>query len=64
MKGLKIIRKIFQTLAVILFIIQLIQSVNKYFEYPVVVQTSQVEFIPDRRWSGCFSINTKDNIDV
>ena len=44
MKGLKIIRKIFQTLAVILFIIQLIQSVNKYFEYPVVVQTSQVHF--------------------
>ena len=36
------IRKIFQILATILFIYQLQQSIRKYFEYPVVIQTSQV----------------------
>ena len=42
MKNMKIFRKIFQFLAVILFIIQLEQSVRKYFKYPVVVQSSRV----------------------
>ena len=42
MKTQELIRKVFQTLAVILFTIQIHQSVRKYFSYPVVVQTSQV----------------------
>ena len=42
MKNQELIRKVFQTFTVILFIVQFQQSVRKYFEYPVVVQTSQV----------------------
>ena len=42
MKNQELIRKVFQTLTVILFIIQFHQSLKKYFEHPVVVQTSHV----------------------
>ena len=42
MKRQEILRRVFQVLAVILFILQFQQSVRKYFEYPVVVQTSRV----------------------
>ena len=36
------IRKLFQTFAVILFILQFQQSVRKYFQYPVVEQKSKI----------------------
>ena len=42
MKNQELIRKVFQTLTVILFIIQFQQSLKKYFEHHVVVQTSHV----------------------
>ena len=42
MKSQDIIRKTVQLLSLILFIIQVQESVRKYFEYPVVVQTSRV----------------------
>ena len=42
MKNQELIRKVFQTFTVILFIVQFQQSVRKYFEYPVVVQTCNV----------------------
>ena len=43
------IRKVFQTFAIILFVFQFQQSVRKYFQYPVVEQTSRiaVKDIPD-----------------
>ena len=37
-----IIRKLFQTFTFILFIIQFQQSVRKYFQYPIVEQTSRI----------------------
>ena len=42
MKNKDLIRKVFQTFTIILFIIQFQQSVIKYFQYPVVEQTSRV----------------------
>ena len=36
------IRKVFQTFAIILFVFQFQQSVRKYFQYPVVEQKSRV----------------------
>ena len=42
MKNKDMIRKVFQTFTIILFIIQFQQSVRKYFDYPVVEQTSRI----------------------
>jgi hypothetical protein len=42
MKTLEITRKLFQTFASILIIIQLHQNIKKYFHHPVVVETSKV----------------------
>ena len=42
MKIQDVIRYIFQVLALVLFLIQLHQSVRKYLRHPVVVETSQV----------------------
>jgi hypothetical protein len=42
MKNKDMIRKVFQTFAIILFTIQIQQSVRKYFHYPVLEQTSRV----------------------
>ena len=42
MTNQEFIRKLFQALALILFIIQFQQSVRKYFQDPIVVQTSRV----------------------
>jgi hypothetical protein len=42
MKNKDMIRKVFQTLAFIYFIIQFQQSVRKYFQYPIVDQTSRI----------------------
>ena len=42
MKNKYVIRKLFQMLTIILFIIQFQQSIRKYFQYPVVEQTSRV----------------------
>ena len=42
MKNKDKIRKVFQTFAIILFTIQIQQSVRKYFHYPVLEQTSRV----------------------
>ena len=42
MKNIDIIRKVFRTLTFILFIIQFQQSIRKYFQYPVVEQTSRI----------------------
>jgi hypothetical protein len=42
MKIQDVIRYIFQVLALVLFLIQLQQSVRKYLRHPVVVETSQV----------------------
>ena len=49
MKNKDMIRKVFQTFAIILFVFQFQQSVRKYFQYPVVEQTSRiaVKDIPD-----------------
>ena len=41
MENSDIIRNLFQTLAIILFIFQFQQSVRKYFEYPIVELTSE-----------------------
>ena len=42
MKHNDMIRKVFQVLTIILFIIQFEQSLRKYFQFPVVEQTSRV----------------------
>ena len=42
MKNKDIIRRVFKTLAIILFIIQFQQSVRKYFQYPVVELESRI----------------------
>ena len=42
MESQKMIRKVIQILAIIFFIFQFQRSVRKYYEYPVVVQTSKV----------------------
>ena len=42
MKNKDMIRKVLQTFAIILFIFQFQQSVRKYFQYPVVEQTSRI----------------------
>ena len=41
MKNKNMIRKVFQTFAIILFFIQFQQSVRKYFQYPVIEQKSR-----------------------
>ena len=48
MTNREMIRKLFQTMALIFFLVQFHQSVRKYFSYPVVEQTSQtlVENLP------------------
>ena len=42
MKNKDMIRKVFQTFTIILFIFQFQQSVRKYFQYPVVEQKSRI----------------------
>ena len=42
MKNKDKIRKVFQTFTILLFIFQFQQSVQKYFQYPVVEQTSRI----------------------
>ena len=42
MKNKDTIRKVFQTLAIILFVFQFQQSIRKYFEYPAVEHTSRI----------------------
>ena len=42
MESQKLIRKVIQILAFFFFIVQFQKSVRKYYEYPVVVQTSKV----------------------